>query len=84
MAWLLGCWGEGSSHGTWDAIITVVIHQVTQQPVDGGPCLLILGLGHGHQAVSDVVGKGCSGCDGLLLGFGEVLEDCAGLINSIL
>ena len=79
MAGLLGCWDGGSSHGSWNVIITVLIHQVRQQPV-----LLVLGLGHGQQAVFNVVGKGCSGCDGLLLGFGEVLEDGAGLSNSLM
>ena len=65
-------------------IITVFIHQVRQQLVDGGPCLLVLGLRHGQQAIFNVVGEGCSGCDGLLLGFGEVLDDGAGLTNSLL
>lgn len=84
MAGWLGCWDEGSFHGTRVAIITVLIHHVRQQPVDVGFCLLELVLGHGHQAVSDIVGKGCSSCDGLLLGIGEVLEDGARLNNSIL
>ena len=80
MAGLLGCL-DGSFHGTWNVIITFLIHQVRQQPADGGPSLLVLDLGHGQQAVFNVVGKGCSGCDGLLLGFGDVLEDGAGLSN---
>ena len=45
---------------------------------------LVLGLEHGQQAVFNIVGKGSSGCDGLLLGFGEVLEDSAKLSKSLL
>ena len=73
MAGLLGCL-DGSFHGTWNVIITFLIHQVRQQPADGGPSLLVLDLGHGQQAVFNVVGKGCSGCDGLLLGCCWALE----------